>query len=84
MVALAFGQCRTDVKRMALGDRRRLDRGQRQRSLHELAAFGRIAAENPEALHGDREFDGDDRIDASGERQRDGAADVVEFYLDLP
>ena len=71
MVALALGQRRTDVEREGLGDRRGLDRGQRQRRLQELAAFGRVAAEDPEALHRDRELDGDERIDAA--REREGA-----------
>ena len=82
MVALALGQCRTDVQRKGLGDRRRLDRGQRQRRLHQLAAFGRVAAQDPEALQRDRELDGDERVDSARERQGDGAADVVELDLE--
>ena len=84
MVALAFGQRRADVERKSLGDRRRLDRRQRQRGLHELAAFGRVAAQDPEALQRDRELDGDERVDALRERQGDGAADVVELDLEPP
>ena len=64
VVALALGQRRTDVQRKGLGDRRRLDRGHRQRRLHELAAFARVAAQDPEVLQRDGELDGDERIDA--------------------
>ncbi len=84
VVALVVREHTGDVERVRVHEGRLLHARKRERGAHRVAAFRRVAAEDPEAHQRDAELDGEDRVGLSFEREAGRGAQVVELRLQAP